>query len=243
MFPEQCAKYLHDKFRIHSELTVRELMVILKRIGIKTIKIHNNGKIYDVFFKRDIDGIQDFEFLNNLYEYRKAKQIRDEWNNEPLIDYDPVLSDMQNASDELLRQDDVYYTNETKNNNMKKDNKKALYESIMTSVAKEVKKVLNERQILSEEEKLSRRIGNKLSFRIYGGDWNDILDAMENNNPEEAREICRVINRSYRTRIFSGDEIEFMINNWELCKESAYKIRKEKIEKFYHTGILPEHQR
>ena len=27
---------------------------------------------------------------------------------------------------------------------MKKDNKKALYESIMTSVAKEVKKVLNE---------------------------------------------------------------------------------------------------
>ena len=30
---------------------------------------------------------------------------------------------------------------------MKKDNKKALYESIMTSVAKEVKKVLNEDEI------------------------------------------------------------------------------------------------
>ena len=68
---------------------------------------------------------------------------------------------------------------------MKKDNKHILYESIMTSVAKEVKNVFNERQILSEEEKLSRRIGNKLSFRIYGGDWNDILDAMENNNPKE----------------------------------------------------------
>ena len=119
-------------------------MVILKRIGIKTIKIHNNGKIYDVFYKREIDGIQDFEFLNNLHEYRRAKQIRDEWSKEPLIDYTPELSNMQNASDELLRQDEVYYTNESKQikYNMKKNNKKALYESIMTSVAKEVKKVL-----------------------------------------------------------------------------------------------------
>ena len=33
---------------------------------------------------------------------------------------------------------------------MKKDNKKALYESIMTSVAKEVKKVLNESDSLSD---------------------------------------------------------------------------------------------
>jgi L-rhamnose mutarotase len=57
IFPEQCAEYLKKKFRMHSNLTVRELMVILKRIGIKTIKIHNNGKIYDVFSKRDIDGI------------------------------------------------------------------------------------------------------------------------------------------------------------------------------------------
>ena len=146
IFPEQCAKYLHDKFKMHSNLTVRELMVILKRIGIKTIKIHNNGKIYDVFYKREIDGIQDFEFLNNLYQYRRDKQIRNEWSKEPLIDYTPELSNMQNASDELLGQDEVYYTNESKQikYNMKKDNKKALYESIMTSVAKEVKKVLNE---------------------------------------------------------------------------------------------------
>ena len=100
-----------------------------------------------------------------------------------------------------------------------------------------------EKILYQKKKNFLEEFGNKLSFRIYGGDWNDILDAMENNNPEEAREICRAINRSYRTRIFSGDEIEFMINNWELCKESAYKIRKEKIEKFYHTGILPEHQR
>ena len=53
---------------------------------------------------------------------------------------------MENASDELLRQDDVYYTNESKmmKYNMKRNSKKALYESIMISVAKEVKKTLNE---------------------------------------------------------------------------------------------------
>lgn len=155
IFPEQCAKYLHEKFKMHSELTVRELMVILKRIGIKTIKIHNNGKIYDVFYKREIDGIQDFEFLNNLYQYRRDKQISDEWSKEPLIDYTPELSNMQNASDELLKQDDVYYANESKTIkyiSMKKDNKYILYESIMNSVAKEVKKALNE-DILHDNSK------------------------------------------------------------------------------------------
>ena len=35
---------------------------------------------------------------------------------------------------------------------MKKDNKKALYESIMTSVAKEVKKVLNEGEELADKQ-------------------------------------------------------------------------------------------
>ena len=39
---------------------------------------------------------------------------------------------------------------------MKKDNKKALYESIMTSVAKEVKKALNE--VSSEEAEYYKRI-------------------------------------------------------------------------------------
>ena len=34
---------------------------------------------------------------------------------------------------------------------MKKDNKKALYESIMTSVAKEVKKALNEKRYYGED--------------------------------------------------------------------------------------------
>lgn len=150
IFPGQCAKYLHDKFKMKSELTVGELMVILKRMGIKTVKVSSNRTVYDVFYKREIDGIQDFEFLNNLHDYRRDKQIRDEWNKEAPENYDPELSNMQNASDELLRQDDVYYTNESKMmkyNNMKRNSKKALYESIMTSVAKEVKKTLNEKEI------------------------------------------------------------------------------------------------
>ena len=198
IFPEQCAKYLHDKFKMHSELTVRELMVILKRIGIKTIKIHNNGKIYDVFYKREIDGIQDFEFLNNLHEYRRAKQIRDEWSKEPLIDYTPELSNMQNASDELLRQDEVYYTNESQKiikYNMERDNKKALYESIMTSVAKEVKKVLNEGEIHEPKTikdiiaDLIRKYDKKevsaenVIEAIRKGVLYDIIDIQQNDNP------------------------------------------------------------
>lgn len=37
---------------------------------------------------------------------------------------------------------------------MKRDNKKALYESIMTSVAKEVKKVLNEGELNNHDFKI-----------------------------------------------------------------------------------------
>ena len=42
---------------------------------------------------------------------------------------------------------------------MKKDNKKALYESIMTSVAKQVKKVLNEELDKSEYDKIPEDAG------------------------------------------------------------------------------------
>jgi len=38
-----------------------------------------------------------------LYQYRRDKQIRDEWNKEAPESYDPELSNMQNASDDLLR--------------------------------------------------------------------------------------------------------------------------------------------
>ena len=42
---------------------------------------------------------------------------------------------------------------------MKKDNKKALYESIMTSVAKEVKKTLNEDSLLDNTEVSPSELG------------------------------------------------------------------------------------
>ena len=64
IFPEQCAKYLHDKFKMHSALTIRELMVILKRIGIKTIKIHNNGKIWNFDYIENAYDVSDF---NNIF--------------------------------------------------------------------------------------------------------------------------------------------------------------------------------
>lgn len=54
---------------------------------------------------------------------------------------------------------------------MKKDNKKALYESIMASVAKEVKKALNEEYVDEDD----------CEWITY----EDILDAMENVDPQE----------------------------------------------------------
>lgn len=200
---------------MHSNLTVRELMVILKHMGIKTIKIHNNGKIYDVFSKRDIDGIQDFEFLNNLHEYRRIKQIRDEWSKEPLIDYTPEETNMKNASDELLRQDDVYYVNEDKNNknNMKTNNKK-LYESIMASIAKEVKKALNEDSTIlymtageldtfdkcdiTWLEKIANQTGCNFDYKFddgwlhykFVGEYDNVADAMRQSNGYKETDLC-----------------------------------------------------
>jgi len=41
-------------------------MYVMKRIGIKTFKVHINGSVYDVFLRRDVNGVQDFEFINTL---------------------------------------------------------------------------------------------------------------------------------------------------------------------------------
>ena len=141
MFPEQCVKHLKEKFHL-GELNIRELMYVMKRIGIKTFKVHANGGVYDVFLRRDINGVQDFEFINTLVQYRKEKRIKDEWSKEPITDYTPEMSNMKNASDDLLKNDDIYFENENRKF-MKQDNKK-LYESIMASVAREVKKALHE---------------------------------------------------------------------------------------------------
>ena len=51
---------------------------------------------------------------------------------------------------------------------MKKDNKKALYESIMTSVAKEVKKALNENLTdLTDEQRIQRENYIKNKFKKF----------------------------------------------------------------------------
>ena len=47
---------------------------------------------------------------------------------------------------------------------MKKDNKKALYESIMTSVAREVKKVLNETASVNDVESQLIENGDGIYF-------------------------------------------------------------------------------
>lgn len=56
---------------------------------------------------------------------------------------------------------------------MKRDNKKILYESIMSSVAKEVKKTLNE----SEEEYLPRY--RNMSIEASNKMYNELMDKME----------------------------------------------------------------
>ena len=57
---------------------------------------------------------------------------------------------------------------------MKRDNKKALYESIMTSVAKEVKKTLNE----NEEDQYLPRYRN-MSISASNEMYNDLMRKME----------------------------------------------------------------
>ena len=52
---------------------------------------------------------------------------------------------------------------------MRKDNKKALYESIMTSVAKEVKKVLNEGEFYDNNIVIEQRP----IFKKYNNDYED----------------------------------------------------------------------
>ena len=197
MFPEQCVKYLKEKFHL-GELNVRELMYVMKRIGIKTFKVHTNGSVYDVFLRRDINGVQDFEFINTLVQHRKEKRIKDEWANEPLSDYTPEMTNMKNASDDLLKNDDVYFENENRKF-MRQDNKK-LYESIMASVAKEVKKVLNE-----DEQKQPSFLDIQIAFGDAMANW-----LFKNYNVQ----LTKYIKQNPKWQESSDrDLIKFAINN------------------------------
>ena len=68
---------------------------------------------------------------------------------------------------------------------MKKDNKKALYESIMTSVAREVKRTLNE----NEEDQYLPRYRN-MSINASNEMYNDLMRKMED-------QYCRWYGSSY----------------------------------------------
>ena len=68
---------------------------------------------------------------------------------------------------------------------MKKDNKKALYESIMASVAKEVKKTLNE----NEEDQYLPRYRN-MDISASNEMYNDLMRKMED-------QYCRWYGSSY----------------------------------------------
>lgn len=143
---------------------------------------------------------------------------------------------MQNASDELLRQDDVYYTNESKiikYNNMKKDNKKALYESIMTSVAREVKKDLNE------------------SIYKINGPWSNGTYYINNFNNTDIARLEWIDKDTYELRFIDNipdyDEKDFykVIKNW--ANKNRYIIKTQKSEwikptyKYEEKWVEPEY--
>ena len=77
---------------------------------------------------------------------------------------------------------------------MKKDNKKALYESIMTSVAKQVKKALNE-------------------------SWEDYA---ESNNWKEANQITRRLRTIFNEEFNKFGYKMFDLNNWGRVLATAY---------------------
>ena len=75
---------------------------------------------------------------------------------------------------------------------MKKDNKKALYESIMSSVAKEVKKALNEGENFSNENDVDHIKNIKFAAR-------QLANIIEIRLSEEDKQICKNVFLSYKS--------------------------------------------
>ena len=95
---------------------------------------------------------------------------------------------------------------------MKKDNKKALYESIMTSVAREVKKTLNE----NEEDEYLPRYRN-MSINASDKMYNDLMRKMET-------EYCRWYGSAYS--LTHGD-VRSLLNDIMTGKTTFSKWKKE----------------
>ena len=49
---------------------------------------------------------------------------------------------------------------------------------------------------------------------ILGGDYNDLKYCMDKKDYDNAREILRAINRGYRKRVFTSEEMNYIISNW-----------------------------
>ena len=82
---------------------------------------------------------------------------------------------------------------------MKRDNKKALYENIMTSVAKEVKKVLNEGEIHSPFGKPCNTVGELIAeLRKYPSDY---LVSSWDDNANKYNSVIVVPDDEYGKRV------------------------------------------
>ena len=63
--------------------------------------------------------------------------------------------------------------------------------------------------------KLALKCANKLLHSIYGGDYNELKYCMDRKDYDNAREVLRAINRSYSKRVFTSEEMKFILNNWK----------------------------
>ena len=101
-----------------------------------------------------------------------------------------------------------------------------------TPIHKNINKINRTKEIMAynDEErnnlsyKMALKCAKKLAYDIYGGDYNDLYDCMQNNDIDGARELLRTINREYRKRIFSSQDITYILNNWDAVTDAYDKL-------------------
>jgi hypothetical protein len=71
---------------------------------------------------------------------------------------------------------------------------------------------------------MALKCAKKLAYDIYGGDYNDLYDCMQNNDIDGARELLRAINRELRKRVFSTKEMTYILNNWDAVMDAYNKL-------------------
>jgi hypothetical protein len=74
----------------------------------------------------------------------------------------------------------------------------------------------------------AKNIGKKLLDDIYGGDFNELSYAMEQNDFKSFRQYCNDINRNYSKPVFRSSDITYMIDNWDLCMKAYHNYYDEK---------------